>query len=327
MQEFRRIWLQLEAVWGLPKQQRTVFRDNAFVSMSWGRFCLLLATFLSRSLIATVLLFAGILWLARTTSIEELMLNAVALNAILDVDEFLFAGMTPIKIQHALQNLKPIQVKYSRRRSQSESVVHLASLFVLVFLSYYLLLSPLSETMLAVKNELCGGDQAFVVSYNTDTQQTFALNTAETRDYHILSASEIAVQNHKAVSPETTPGSAPVYLTFSANKDLFQADRTKSMAQEAAMTPFCVETVTQPGNPLYNDPSMQLMAEQRIGMAALSVGRADARNCSELADLHLERRDTFMYGSNPPPSTKTVPPPPPQFYYSPRPEKNKIRGT
>ena len=29
------------------------------------------------------------------------MLNAVALNAILDVDEFLFNGLTPMKFQHA----------------------------------------------------------------------------------------------------------------------------------------------------------------------------------------------------------------------------------
>ena len=47
---------------------------------------------------ASLLLGAGIRWLAGTTSITDLMLNAVALNAILDVDEFLFAGFTPISI-------------------------------------------------------------------------------------------------------------------------------------------------------------------------------------------------------------------------------------
>lgn len=34
--------------------------------------------------VASVLLVAGIFWLARTVSTTELMLNAVALNAILD---------------------------------------------------------------------------------------------------------------------------------------------------------------------------------------------------------------------------------------------------
>lgn len=56
-----------------------------------------------------------------TTSITELMLNAVALNAILDVDEFLFAGFTPISIQLAVQKLEPVKMTYSRRRSQMET--------------------------------------------------------------------------------------------------------------------------------------------------------------------------------------------------------------
>mmetsp|Transcript_1554 Transcript_1554/g.3660 ORF Transcript_1554/g.3660 Transcript_1554/m.3660 type:complete len:710 (+) Transcript_1554:34-2163(+) len=283
--EFRRIWLQMEAAWTIPKKRRTVFRNNAFVCMSWGRFCALLATYLARAIIATVLLAAGILWLARTTSIEELMLNAVALNAILDVDEFLFAGMTPIKIQHAIQSLKPIKVKYSRQRSQCESLVHFVTLSILVLLSYYLLLGPLGDTMLAVKNELCGGDQAFVVAYNSDTQQTFGLKTSETRDYQSLSASEVAVRSHKATSPETTPGSGPAYLTFSANKDLFEADRTRSMAAESALTPFCIEALTDPSNPRFNDPSMQAMTQVRIDIAALSAGRPDADGCQGLGDL------------------------------------------
>ena len=51
------------------------------------------------------------------------MLNAVALNAILDVDEFLFMGLTPMKFQHAIQGLSPMRVLYSRRRSQWESSI------------------------------------------------------------------------------------------------------------------------------------------------------------------------------------------------------------
>ena len=69
--EYRRICLELEAAIGIPKSRRTVFRQNAFVSISWGRFLVLLVTSLARALIASVLLFAGILWLARTTSIQE----------------------------------------------------------------------------------------------------------------------------------------------------------------------------------------------------------------------------------------------------------------
>ena len=126
---------------------------------------MLLTTYILRVGIAAVLLGGGVLWLARTTSIEELMLNAVALNSILDIDEFVFAGMTPIKIQHAIQNLTPIRIKYSRFRSQLEAFVHFTSLLALICASYFLLLVPLSDTMLSVKQELCGGLQTFVAGF------------------------------------------------------------------------------------------------------------------------------------------------------------------
>ena len=66
---------------------------------------------------------SGIRWLAQTTSITELMLNAVALNAILDVDEFLFAGFTPMTIHLAIQKLEPLPMKYTARRNKIESLV------------------------------------------------------------------------------------------------------------------------------------------------------------------------------------------------------------
>ena len=98
------------------------------------------------------------------------MLNAVALNAVLDVDEFLFEGMAPIKIRQRIHRLEPVQVSYSRCRSQFESLVHFVSLVALILVVYFSLLVPLGDTMLKVKNELCGGTQTFIVRYNEDTQ-------------------------------------------------------------------------------------------------------------------------------------------------------------
>lgn len=109
---------------------------------------MLLLTYVARTLIASVLLLAGILWLARTTSITELMLNSVALSAILDVDEFLFVALTPLQLQHAVQALEPIRVRYSRRRSQCETAVHFALILTAVLLSYSLL-APLSGCLVA----------------------------------------------------------------------------------------------------------------------------------------------------------------------------------
>ena len=168
--EFRSILLSMEAISSLPRAQTTVYHENRVCKLSWVRFQMLLAAFCSRAALASVLLYAGIRWLARTTSITDLMLNAVALNAILDVDEWLFSGFTPISIELAVKKLEPIRVTYSRRRSQAEAVFLFAVLLGTLLIPYLVLLQPLGQTMAAVKYELCGGIQTFVLAQNAETQ-------------------------------------------------------------------------------------------------------------------------------------------------------------
>ena len=226
---------------------------------------MLLTTYVVRVAIASVLLFGGILWLARTTSIEELMLNAVALNSILDVDEFLFAGMAPIKIQHAIQNVTPIRIRYSRYRSQLESLVHFSALLTLILLSYFLLLVPLSDAMLAVKSELCGGIQRFVVSYNAATQMTIGLATTNFDDVQNLSYSQTVILAHR----DSVPGIASELIGFAANHDSFQSEVSRTMEEEATRYPTCIETeVLKEGSPYYTDPTLQSLAALLINSAA-----------------------------------------------------------
>lgn len=71
---------------------------------------------------------------------------------------------------------------------------------------------PLTEDMLAVKTELCGGNRSFVVSFNRATQTTFGLRTARRES---LSPSELAVQSHVGVTEATRPGAVPDYIWFS----------------------------------------------------------------------------------------------------------------
>ncbi|CAJ1440318.1 unnamed protein product [Effrenium voratum] len=285
--EFRLIWMQFEMVLAIPRGRRTSFHRRAFRQISCGRVVMMLVVGLARAAIASILMVAGILWLSRTTSIQELMLNAVALNAILDVDEFLFVGMTPAKINEAVRKLKPRRVNYSHQRSQTESAVHFASLLVVVVLSYVLLLEPLKRAMLDVKTEMCYGNQTFVVSYNAETQRTIGLVTVPSRDIGNDSISEIAVDAHKAISPESTPKDGfATYITFAPNIDLFQERRSRSMKEEATAFPFCVEArLLNASGDLYGDPSMQPLATQLVKTAAATVGRQDATSCQELQDM------------------------------------------
>ena len=216
------------------------------------------------------------------------MLNAVALNAILDVDEFLFVGMTPAKIQEALRKLKPMRVDYSHTRSQFESVVHFGALVVVVLLSYFLLLVPLQQDMLSVKREMCYGNQTFVVSHNTDTQRTIGLVTVLSRDIGNDSISEIAVRAHKATSPETTPDAFSTYISFAPDIDAFQERRSRTMREEASAYPFCVEArLLNTSGDLYGDASLLPLATQLVNTAAATVGRDGATTCQEMKDTQI----------------------------------------
>ena len=46
-----------------------------------------------------------------------------------------------------------------------------------IVVPYMLLVKPFGETMVEVKELLCGGNQTFVVHHNSDTQLTYGLIT------------------------------------------------------------------------------------------------------------------------------------------------------
>jgi len=286
--EFRKIWHALEAATTIPKASATDFRDNTIHCLSWGRALALLITYIIRAGIASVLLVAGILWLARTTSIEELMLNSVALNAILDVDEFLFEGMTPIKIQHAIRSVEPISVSYSHRRSQMESFLHFLAVLGTVLASYLFLLVPLCETMMTVKRELCGGQTDFVVAYSTETQISWGL---ETKDLKTAQSSyEMSPIERSVLAQKGTPSSLettwPRTIWFSGDRASFDTDVDRSISSLGTLFPFCMETtILMETGQLHGDVALQPIIEDVLKNAASAMGRPHATTCEELADL------------------------------------------
>ena len=59
VEEFRSIWLQMEAAMTIPKRSTTKVRNHTFLSMSYGRFLLLLTTYIARTVAR---LFSELLW-------------------------------------------------------------------------------------------------------------------------------------------------------------------------------------------------------------------------------------------------------------------------
>ncbi|CAE7827533.1 unnamed protein product [Symbiodinium sp. CCMP2456] len=174
------------------------------------------------------------------------MLNSVALNAILDVDD------------------------YSHRRSQVESFLHFLAVLVTVLASYSFLLVPLCETMMAVKRELCDGQADFVVAYSTDTQISWGLYTEDV-GLHLTGL----VQN----SYEISPIERSVIRSFDTDVD-------RSISSLGNVFPFCMETtILLETGELHGDAALQPIIENVVRNAASALGRPDATTCAELADL------------------------------------------
>jgi len=221
------------------------------------------------------------------------MLNAVALSAILDVDEYLFSGLTPMKFQHAIQSLEPLTVKYSTRRSEWESSFQCMLLLFTAVLPYFFLLKPFGALMIDVKIELCEGNQTFVIDHNADTQLTYGFRTQYDRSdmsNRVPTVSELAVNEHKFRSPLANP----VLINFAGNQDQFEAERGWSMADLATAYPICMQTdVDALGGAMNSDSSMRRFAELFRRSASAAIGMPDLYNCSELVDS-CDRHDARL---------------------------------
>lgn len=110
--EFTAITRNVRALWAIPVSETRITIDAedkfTYASMSLRRK-LFLAFFLSLRLgIAITLLIVGLLWLAATSSMENLVLNAAALAFILDLDDLLFDAVGPRRVKRMINNMKPL---------------------------------------------------------------------------------------------------------------------------------------------------------------------------------------------------------------------------
>eukprot|EP00930_Biecheleria_cincta_P019603 TRINITY_DN14916_c0_g1_i2.p1 TRINITY_DN14916_c0_g1~~TRINITY_DN14916_c0_g1_i2.p1 ORF type:complete len:735 (-),score=98.87 TRINITY_DN14916_c0_g1_i2:265-2154(-) len=177
IKELRETYLSLEAIFSIPRSARTTFLGNRLESISWTRFLVFCAICVMRAVIASFLFRAGLIWLARTTSITDLILNAAALGAVIEVDELVFCTMMPKQIQLAHSGLEDVHLSHGHFRKQAESLVLILTLLAIAVSSYFFLLKDVEHTMLQVKTTLCGGTLDFVIGENVHTGGIFAFPT------------------------------------------------------------------------------------------------------------------------------------------------------
>lgn len=288
--ELRTVWNSFLALLHVPRSKHSALEDSKLKSISPARFVMLTLAHAARFGLACALLISGVQWLARTTSIVELILNAVALGGILDIDEFLFVAMVPTKIQMAIQKLEPIKVTYQRKHSEVESMIFGIFLLCAVLLPWFLLLEPLSSQMLDVKHAMCDGIQNFVVSYNPDVQMAVGWLTTNELKVHIDTLAEKAVDSFKLKTEEDTPK----YFSMARNRLEFVTGRLRSMHEEAEYYSFCIESaVLTPGGELADNDDIVEEGQIRLNALAYQFNMStDNVSCASFKHLcdHVDSR-------------------------------------
>ena len=118
-----------------------------------------------------LLVIVGTTFLVYTVSVTELILNAVALGIILDIDDLLFDAMATTPGRHLVHQLDPLPMPSMPRIRGADAKSVFMSIFIpgLTILVYYAMLEPFVGTLTSVKLAMCGGNQNFV--WSTDKRR------------------------------------------------------------------------------------------------------------------------------------------------------------
>jgi len=142
----------------------------ALVSMSmYHRGFLLLVTFM-RLVIAIVLLIVGVGWLGNTTSIQDMVLNAMALCFVMDLDEMLFETVVPSPTRFIVSDLEPLPRRgFPHWRGTSCSpFITMVLCSAVVSIVMLQVVNPNLETMLEVEGKLCDHNIDFVLDRHNE---------------------------------------------------------------------------------------------------------------------------------------------------------------
>jgi len=117
-----------------------------------------------RLLAAVVLVIVGTFFLVYTVSVTELILNAVALGIILDIDDLLFDALATTPGRHLVHQLDALPMpSLSRfRGADAKSVFMSICIPCLTIVVYLTMLGPFVGVLQDVSTTMCGGNLGFV---------------------------------------------------------------------------------------------------------------------------------------------------------------------
>ncbi|CAE7360731.1 unnamed protein product [Symbiodinium sp. CCMP2456] len=231
--EYRQIFSSLEGLWNVPRGPSTILEIGNIRTVSFPRFFLFCAARISKAVISSLLLAAGIQWLVNTIAIRSIVLRAVALKSLFELDGVFYAAFMPKQLQVCMKKLKPMQFRNSSCRSQIESLLLLLFFVVVICGSWYQLVDSIGGTMEHIKTEYCGGNQNFVVAVNDDHGLAVGRSSMPYDPARAEDAISSAVHNYAFKSNEST------LILFHTSPRSFEKTRVETMATATTSTLEC----------------------------------------------------------------------------------------
>eukprot|EP00927_Polykrikos_kofoidii_P046478 TRINITY_DN4070_c0_g2_i4.p1 TRINITY_DN4070_c0_g2~~TRINITY_DN4070_c0_g2_i4.p1 ORF type:complete len:533 (-),score=44.46 TRINITY_DN4070_c0_g2_i4:42-1451(-) len=154
----------LFALAALPRGSQTLFENNTLLSISFQRLTLSFLMMFLRVCVAFSLVLAGMIWLALTNDMTELILNTTALSFVLALDELLFQAILPSTVVNIVKRMKLL--KYRRARWNLEAVLPFIVACFAVGAVYRAFIVANIYGMQSVRRELCQGNTEFVSAKN-----------------------------------------------------------------------------------------------------------------------------------------------------------------
>eukprot|EP00927_Polykrikos_kofoidii_P005463 TRINITY_DN12164_c0_g2_i1.p1 TRINITY_DN12164_c0_g2~~TRINITY_DN12164_c0_g2_i1.p1 ORF type:complete len:710 (+),score=123.00 TRINITY_DN12164_c0_g2_i1:128-2257(+) len=278
----REVMTRLLALLMIPRTHNTVFDDIGGIdSISNARLACELVLIGLRIVIALLLLYVGIVWLASTSAITDLILNTAALSFVLDFDLVLFQAIVPSALQRSVVNAAPL--KYRRARWNLEAVLPLCFSLAIVLFVTCTLLKENVNSMALVKKNLCDGNTDFVAETNAmgivNARQTSSFGETETnvlKKYEVQAVAEVA-----KIPKPTRDEHFSLAWWHSSDVKTFDQKRKETM-REALQEGYCVDFDNASFTPIFRDSyGFYFNTAREIVDLTGSMSFAQEFNCSE----------------------------------------------
>lgn len=259
--ELGNIWHFTQAVWS---QQRYVaggshvqYQDGrvlvAYVSTSRA-VALTLFVSAPRLGIAGMLGYVGVTFLTATTTIEDLVLNTMALEFVLSIPDLLLFAVIPKIVRRIIEEMRPLTIERTRsrgplnwnasakRRCNKGLQVFFPALAlpVVVGACYWTLLRPTIWYMEEAMSDMCGGDLDFVFLRRPDGLVLTANTTIPEEQRRSLSIARLAVLQRAGLADPEFSG-APRFIELGDVSSLILSAELYPTLGDFARDKACVD--------------------------------------------------------------------------------------